>query len=98
MAQQFEVTPQELRATSQHLNEVSGRMKEVLLSLRDKLGAEGAAWGNDKIGDNFANGDAGYLNQLDWVDGSVAAKTGLLDFYSRGLKGGADSFEQQDQA
>jgi uncharacterized protein YukE len=98
MAEKFGVTPQELRATSQHLNDVSGRMQDVLASLREKLNAEGAAWGDDKIGDQFAKGDAGYLGQLAWVDDSVGAKTDLLDYYSRGLKGGADAYEQQDQA
>jgi uncharacterized protein YukE len=98
MAEEFGVTPQELRATSRHLNDVSGRISEVLSSLRDKLNAEGAAWGDDGLGDQFANGDAGYLSQLAWVDDSVGAKTELLDYYSRGLKGGADSFEQQDGA
>ena len=98
MADKFGVTPQELRATSQHLNDVSGRMSDVLASLRDKLNAEGAAWGDDGIGDQFAKGDSGYLGQLDWVHDSVGAKTDLLDYYSRGLKGGADSFERQDEA
>ncbi len=96
MAEKFGVTPQDLRATSKHLNDVSGRMQDVLSSLRDKLQAEGAAWGDDRIGDQFANGDAGYLGQLSWVDDSVGAKTDLLDYYSRGLKGGADAYEQQD--
>jgi uncharacterized protein YukE len=92
------VTPPDLRATSQHLNDVSGKMKNVLTTLRAKLGGEGAAWGDDKIGDQFTKGDAGYLAQLDWVGGSVDAKTELLDYYSRELRGAADSFEQQDQA
>jgi uncharacterized protein YukE len=98
MAEKFGVTPQDLRATSQHLNDVGGRMADVLSSLRDKLNAEGAAWGDDGIGDQFAKGDAGYLSQLAWVDDSVGAKTGLLEYYSRGLKGGADAYEQQDEA
>jgi uncharacterized protein YukE len=98
MAEEFGVTPQELRATSRRLKDVSGRMADVLSSLRDKLNAEGAAWGDDKLGDQFAKGDAGYLSQLAWVDDSVGAKTDLLDYYSRGLKGGADAYEQQDQA
>jgi uncharacterized protein YukE len=97
MAEFLGVTPPDLRGTSQHLNDVSGRMKEILSSLRSKLNAEGAAWGDDRIGDQFANGDGGYIAQLKWVDSSVDAKTGLLDYYSRGLKGAADSFEQQDQ-
>jgi len=97
MSDPLGVTPPDLRSTSKHLNDVSTRMKEVLSSLRENLSAEGAAWGDDQIGDQYANGDSGYLAQQDWVDGSVDAKTGLLDYYSRGLKTAADSFEQQDQ-
>lgn len=98
MAESLGVTPPDLRGTSQHLEDVSGRMKDALSRLQDNLRAEGAAWGDDKIGDQFANGDAGYLAQLDWVDGSVAAKTELLDYYSRALKGAADSFERNELA
>ena len=97
MVEPLGVTPPDLRATSGHLNDASGRMKDVLAALRAKLGGEGAAWGDDKIGDQFTKGDAGYLAQLDWVGGSIDAKTGLLDYYSRGLKDAADTFEQQDQ-
>ncbi|SEH82368.1 Uncharacterized conserved protein YukE [Mycolicibacterium rutilum] len=98
MAEPLGVTPPELRATSQHLNDVSTRMKEVLSTLRQNLGAEGAAWGDDRIGDQYAKGDAGYLAQQEWVNGSVDAKTDLLDYYSTGLRDAANSFEQQDQA
>lgn len=98
MTEPLGVTPPELRATAQHLHDVSSRMKDALARLRGNLGGEGAAWGDDKIGKQFADGDGGYLSQSDWVGGSVDAKTGLLDYYSRGLKGAADSFEQQDEA
>jgi uncharacterized protein YukE len=97
MSEPLEVTPSDVRSTSNHLNDVSTRMKEVLSSLRDKLAAEGAPWGDDAIGDQFAKGDDGFLAQLDWVHDSIDAKTGLLDYYSRGLKGAADSFEQADE-
>jgi uncharacterized protein YukE len=98
MAEHLGVTPPELRGTSEHLYDVSSRMKEVLSTLQDRLRAEGVAWGDDEMGDQFASGSGGYLAQLKWVDGSVAAKTGLLDYYSRALKGAADSFERNDQA
>lgn len=97
MADPLGVTPPDLRSTSQHLNDVSSRMKDVLSSLQEKLRGEGAAWGDDQIGDQYANGGSGYLAQQGWVDGSVEAKTGLLDYYSKGLKTAADTLEQQDQ-
>ncbi|MGV0742983.1 hypothetical protein [Mycolicibacterium sp. XJ870] len=98
MADEFGVAPSDLRATSKHLNDVSTRMKGVLSTLQANLAAEGAAWGDDKMGDGFAKGDAGHLAQRDWVDGSVVVKTDLLDYYSDGLTTAANSFEQNDQA
>jgi hypothetical protein len=98
MAESFGVTPAELRRTSRQLNDVSSRMKDVVSSLRERLAGEGAAWGDDRIGDQFANGEAGYVARLDWMCGSVDAKTGLLDYYSEALKYTADASEQNDQA
>jgi uncharacterized protein YukE len=98
MADHLGVTPPDLRGTSEHLYDVSDRMKGVLSRLRERLEAEGIAWGDDEMGEQFANGSGGYLSQLKWVAGSVGAKTDLLDYYSRALKGAADSFEQNDQA
>lgn len=46
--------------------------------------------GNEETG-------AGYLGQLEWVDGSIEAKTDLLDVYAQLLKDTADAAEQQDQ-
>ncbi|OMB84910.1 WXG100 family type VII secretion target [Mycolicibacterium conceptionense] len=97
MADELGVGPSELRATSRNLNDVSVRMKNVLSNLQANLAAEGAAWGDDKMGDGYAKGSAGYLAQKDWVDGSVVIKTDLLDYYSNGLKVSADSFEQNDR-
>ncbi|OBK04575.1 hypothetical protein A5746_21230 [Mycolicibacterium conceptionense] len=97
MADELGVGPSDLRATSRNLNDVSVRMKNVLSNLQANLAAEGAAWGDDKMGDGYAKGSAGYLAQKDWVDGSVVIKTDLLDYYSNGLKVSADSFEQNDQ-
>jgi len=97
MAEQLGVTPPDLRATSEHLYDVSNRMKEVLSTLRARLAAEGVAWGDDEMGEQFASGPGGYLSQLKWVDGSVGTKTDLLDYYSRALKGAADSFENNEQ-
>jgi hypothetical protein len=98
MPEPFGLTPPDLRATSEHLHDVSGRMKDVLSALRERLAAVGPVWGDDRIGDQFANGDAGHLAQLGWVDGSVEAKTLVLDYYSTGLRGAANSLEQQDDA
>jgi uncharacterized protein YukE len=97
MAEQFGVTPPELRGTSGDLHDTSSHVKGVMSTLRGHLAAEGARWGTGDIADKFANGANGYLAQSNWVDGSVDAKTGLLDYYSDMLKHSADSFEQSDE-
>lgn len=98
MLEPLGVRPDDLRAASDYLADVSSRMKELQSALQDALGVEGEAWGSDKIGDQFASGGQGYRSQSDWVDGSIDAKTRLLDYYSHGLRTAADSLEQQDSA
>jgi uncharacterized protein YukE len=97
MIMHLEVTPAQLRATADHLSDVSNRMWGVLNGLQGSRGAAGGAWGDDKIGEQFAGGGSGYVAQSTWVDGSIDAKTSLLNHYSRGLRMAADTMEQQDQ-
>jgi hypothetical protein len=88
------VDPFDLRMTSTYLADVSDRMKAVKSSLLELLSGEGEAWGHDKIGDKFANGGQGYRSQTNWVDGSIDAKTDLLDHYADRLRRTANALEQ----
>lgn len=97
MADEFRVSPEELRRVSAHLHDVSSAMKAVMSTLEGQLAPTYGKWGGDEMGDQFANGPSGYLAQLDWVKGSVDAKTALLDHYSDMLKQAADTFAQSDQ-
>jgi uncharacterized protein YukE len=94
----FSIQPSELRSTAADLADVSGRMKGVMSRLAASLAAEGAPWGDDDSGRKFRGGDNnnGYDAQREWVDGSVDAKTMLLDEYAEGLRTGADTLEQTD--
>ena len=96
MVEQFGVEPDELRSVAGDLGEVSSRIAAVLSSLAAQLAGEGAAWGHDSLGQQFANGANGYLVQRNWVAGSVEAKTNLLDYYSAQLRNAANIFERSD--
>ena len=96
MNESLGLTPAELRSAAEYLAGVSRQMKAVQSSLLEMLSREGEAWGRDKIGNQFASGGKGYRMQSDWVDGSIEAKTELLDYYSYSLRTTADSLEQQD--
>ncbi|MBA0047869.1 hypothetical protein [Mycobacteroides sp. LB1] len=93
-----ELTPSELRGVARHLDSVSERYKDVLSRLVDKTNTEGAAWGGSKDGRAFANGAEGYLAQVNWVHGSVDAKTDLLDQYATGINLTANNLEGTDRA
>lgn len=98
MAGQFGVTVDELRRVAGQLQEVSSAMKRVMSTLESQLAAAGPAWGGGEMGNGFADGPSGYLPQLDWVEGSVQAKTGLLDYYAALLSQAANAFEQSDNS
>lgn len=98
MADSLNVTPAGLRAAADHLADVSARMQRLRQSLNSRVDTLGRPWGDDETGRSFADGDDGYLAQKESVNGSVDAKTKLLDDYAGILRTAADSFEQQDNS
>lgn len=94
MADSLGVNLDDLRKASNDLADVSARFKQVFTSLTNNLAALGSPWGDDKTGDQFAEGDSGYLAQKDWVSGSIDGKTQLLDKYSQNLSDAATDFGQ----
>ncbi|OBJ11681.1 hypothetical protein A5624_13065 [Mycobacterium sp. 1482292.6] len=97
MTDPLSVDPDGLRKIAQDLQDVSTTLKQVYSSLTDKLAAEGSPWGNDQIGDQFANGDSGYLAQKEWVSNSIDGKTQLLDSYADSFMSAANDFEGNDR-
>jgi uncharacterized protein YukE len=94
VAEQFGVTPPELRGVSGDLGEVSSRIKEVMASLQAQLACEGAG-----IACALTAGDAGSFHaQFDHVHTTVdPADTGVLDYWADSLGHAADVFQRSDQ-
>jgi len=94
MAEEFGVTPGELRGVAGELGEVSARMKAVMGSLRAQLAGEGAG-----TGCALAAGDADSFHaQCEHVQSTVdPADTGVLDYWAKHLKRAADVFQASDQ-
>lgn len=97
---ELEVTPAALRAASAHLTSVSANLAGVLSSLESATAAEGACWGGDETGTQFATGGSGggYLGQRQSVVEAITAKVELLNTYAEGLGSTADNLEGGDQA
>jgi uncharacterized protein YukE len=92
MAEQFGVTPDELRGTSREVADASSRVKGVMASLRAHIGSEGA--------DALVPGDTkSFWHQYDSVRDAVdPAATNFLDHLADHLRRAADHFERSDQA
>jgi hypothetical protein len=95
----FGVTPDQLRAVLNDLNDVRGRMGDAMSSLQAKLGAEGAPWGgNDDLGRTWHDGPKGYGVQSDGFFKAGDAMTDGLRSFSDVLGQALSLFEQHDQA
>jgi hypothetical protein len=94
VAEQFGVTPPELRGVSGDLGEVSSRIKAVMASLRAQLAGEGAG-----IACAVTAGDASSFHaHCDHVRTTVdPADTGVLDYWANYLGHAADVFQRSDQ-
>lgn len=97
MTDPLRVNTDDLRRAGSDLQDLSSKLKEVLSTLTDKLAAEGSPWGDDKIGDKFANGDSGYLAQDHWLSSSIDGKAQLLDLYGGICTSSANGFDKHDQ-
>ncbi|WP_378740479.1 WXG100 family type VII secretion target [Nocardia brasiliensis] len=100
MTDKVRVQPGELRGVAGDLTAVSGRVRQVLSGLRSAADGEGAPWGNDKIGNQFANGSGGdspgYVGARDKLYEVVDSKVKVLEQFSTGLRDAAKAMEQQD--
>jgi uncharacterized protein YukE len=93
MAEQFRVTPPELRGVAGDLGEVSSQVKQVMASLRAQLAGESAG-----IACALTAGDANSFHaQCDHVQTTVdPADTGVLDYWANYLGQAADVFQRSD--
>ena len=93
MAEQFGVTPPELRSVAGDLGEVSSQIKAVMASLRAQIAGEGAG-----IACALSAGDASSFHaHCDHVHTTVdPADTGVLDYWANYLGQAADVFQRSD--
>lgn len=97
MAEDLSVTPGDLRNVGEQLADVSASIKQVLSTLQTREARYGTApWGNDDIGDGFADGPTGFTAQNENVKQTVSKQTQVLDYWATALQTAANTFEQQD--
>ncbi|MFC8042694.1 hypothetical protein [Nocardia sp. NPDC057353] len=99
MADRLEADPAKLRAAAAATGALRDRINGVLDTLNGAMIARGAPWGNDRMGLQFLNGDAGngYAAMRDnSVQSGRNAATSFGNF-SAGMVQSAEYLEQMDQ-
>lgn len=86
-----------MRKTSADLVGISGRFQALLAKLEAADAAVHGKWGDDEFGNNFANGQYGYVSSYNNLHDNLQSKVDLLQSYAQGLSDGADTLDKQDQ-
>lgn len=74
--------PPLLDKAAQKTGEVRDRINAVLTTLSASLAGRGAPWGNDKIGDQFTQGENGYFASRENLTTSAANMATTFDNFS----------------
>ncbi|MEV0252261.1 hypothetical protein AB0H76_37135 [Nocardia sp. NPDC050712] len=93
MAGRLEVYVDRLEKAGGKTDDVRDRLNTVLSTLKSSIAGRGTPWGvpGDTIGDQFANGENGYLASRDGLAESTTAIAGTFGKFSEGqLKGAKD--------
>ena len=93
MTDPLSASTDDVRVAGAGLGDASSRLKRIFDTLNANLSAIGPAWGDDSMGDQFANGPDGFVSQLGDVNSAIDAKTKLLDEYGDALTGTANDFD-----
>ncbi|KWX05325.1 hypothetical protein TH66_03600 [Carbonactinospora thermoautotrophica] len=95
MADRFQVDPDGLRAVAPRFSRESEHLHEALQTLRSRLDAAGAAWGDDEQGAQFA---AQYEPNRHNIEQGVQTLVEGLQSIDKALRVMADNYMRADEA
>jgi hypothetical protein len=91
-----QVSPEKLRSASVKTADVADRLNEVINTLSAALASRGNCWGNDSIGNQFANGNNGYLETKNNMITGTGQFKDTFNSYAKGQSDSANSLEGSD--
>ncbi|MGF6887942.1 uncharacterized protein YukE [Nocardia sp. GAS34] len=97
MTDKVEAYTDNMRKTSGDLIGIAGRFQDLLTKLEGDDAAVHGKWGDDEFGNNFANGQYGYVSSYKNLHDNLKSKVDLLQSYAQGLSDGADTLDKQDE-
>ncbi|GAB2562191.1 hypothetical protein [Nocardia heshunensis] len=87
-----------LLKASEKTGEVRDGINGVVNTFNGQSDALGTPWGNDSLGNQFANGDQGYLASKDNIVKGATNMAGTFANFSKSQKDSADKLEATEEA
>ncbi|WP_280394598.1 WXG100 family type VII secretion target [Nocardia brasiliensis] len=87
-----------LRASAAKFEDVADKTKHLLDTLKSTTGSKGEAWGNDKSGKKFADGEKGYKKNRDSIFESIAKVAEVFEANANNLRDSAKLYEENERA
>jgi uncharacterized protein YukE len=97
MNQPIEVKPDGLRNAANDFDDLAEKTRQLLETLRSSTGSEGDAWGDDKAGHKWADGDKGYIKNRDNTFDSLSQVADVFAENAKNLRDSATLYEQNEQ-
>ncbi|WP_378737165.1 hypothetical protein [Nocardia brasiliensis] len=93
MADNIEVDTSGFRSAATDFEACTHKVESILKNLRTSADGRGACWGDDKTGEQFANGEKGYLAGRDNLYASLQNNIDRFTEQTRELRKAAKAFE-----
>ncbi|MEU0505013.1 hypothetical protein [Nocardia sp. NPDC005998] len=97
MNDRVELNPDGLRRSANEFDELVDETKKLLETLKSSSGSKGEAWGDDKSGHKFADGDKGYIKNRDNTFESLSKVAEVFGANAKNLRDSATTFEKNEQ-
>ncbi len=92
-----EVNTDQLRTAAGTMNDVHGRVNDVVTSLTNNLNAKGYPWGHDSYGNKFTEGDSGYTTSSKNLVSGADNMNSSLGQFSSGMNDAAKKIDDMDK-
>ncbi|MFI6165462.1 hypothetical protein ACIBCN_01630 [Nocardia sp. NPDC051052] len=97
MDKPIKIEPDGLRRSADNFDELADKAKKLLETLKSNSSSKGEAWGDDKSGKKFAEGDKGYKKGRDNTFESLAAITEVFAGNAKNLRDSAKIHEENER-
>ncbi|WP_405162042.1 hypothetical protein OG203_37920 [Nocardia sp. NBC_01499] len=97
MSKTVKIEPDGFRRAAANFDDLADQAKKLLETLKSNTSSKGEAWGDDKSGKKFAEGDKGYKKGRDGTFASLAAFVDVFAQNAKNLRDSAQLYEDNER-